>query len=220
MQKITILAIFVSAASASMQWILDSNNNAAGTASVIYSKGSPTGAQFSYSKTTDALPLVSVYLHNQETGTDKLLQSDFNIATQACSCYYLDAQQLSTQFTDLKSSLQYRILFKSLDSQFQTGSGYLGIVVGSTLSSNLTHPSGSLPAPSASSSGSTDTKSSSISATPTSFPVVSVSVTVVLASRTATPIETMSSKKYKSGSGMVESSSLISSFIVGFSLLF
>lgn len=86
MQSVLIIsAIFVSAASASMQWILDSNNNAAGTAYVIYSKGSPTGAQFSYTKTMDGLPLVSVYLHNQETGIERLLQSNFDMVNQACS---------------------------------------------------------------------------------------------------------------------------------------
>lgn len=74
-----------------------------------------SGAQFPYDKKSSVptdFPLATVYLNNRG-GHVATLQTGFDTISQACSCYWLDVQELAARFPGLVTGADYFISMES-----------------------------------------------------------------------------------------------------------
>ncbi|KAI3630241.1 hypothetical protein MIR68_011676 [Amoeboaphelidium protococcarum] len=88
------------------------------------SGGQPKGAQILYQQLTrnpKDQPLVTVYLVNSFYGINIAMQRGFDMVSQKCSCYWVDAQMLINH--KLPSSSQYRVVFQSSNGEVNLQSG-------------------------------------------------------------------------------------------------
>lgn len=148
MKSITLITLIISSTvsaqqlSTFIQWKTNTDGSAVsslgGTGLTRLEANTPSSnAQFLYDKlTTSTSPLVDVYLQNADTGNRVLLQSSFSMTAQQCSCYWLDAADLTKRFSQLSSGQKYRVVFKS--QQAELASGYLGLVINSNKSETTT----------------------------------------------------------------------------------
>jgi hypothetical protein len=104
------------------------NAETSGETNVITTEGVQENVQFLYTKTTNdslSAPLMKVFLKNYETSEEYKIDENFDSITQACSCYWLSAKDQFNRNPSMKSSLQYRIIFRSQDASkpFEAASG-------------------------------------------------------------------------------------------------
>jgi hypothetical protein len=112
-------------------WSLTPQQHAATSAksAILMNKGPLQSTQFLYQRNdtnSTSVPLVQVILKNYESGNETKIDQGFDAITQACSCYWMDVNQLFGKFPSLKSSLQYRLIFRSMEPTtrpFEAASG-------------------------------------------------------------------------------------------------
>lgn len=109
---------------------------------VLYTAKEPSGAQFPYTKTNgnETVPVVQVLLINQKTGYKRLLQSDFSMIGQTCSCYWIAAADQFAADPTMKSSDSYRIQFLNEAGAINYVSGEFGLVQGSSWNATTSAP--------------------------------------------------------------------------------
>ncbi|KXS18117.1 hypothetical protein M427DRAFT_153314 [Gonapodya prolifera JEL478] len=90
-----------------------------------------SGARIYYTKLTNdssaTIGLANVLLTNAEFGTVSTLMSGFDTIKQECSCYWIDANDLVTQFPTLQSSYQYTLTFTNPEGKYNITSGVFGL---------------------------------------------------------------------------------------------
>jgi hypothetical protein len=150
-QVLTVVVVAAAGIHAQINWdgapfAASSVSKSPNVQTVLSVGGGTSGAQFLYTKNaTIPAPLVSVRLVSlSDKSLDLELSDYFDMMTQACSCYWLEAKELldwaaKSQIT-LPDDTSYRILFRERKGNHPRvwGSGLFGIA-----SSNVS----SLPAP-------------------------------------------------------------------------
>jgi hypothetical protein len=95
------------------------NAETSGDTNIIATEGVQENVQFLYTKTKNdslAAPFMKVFLKNYETSEEYKIDENFDSITLACSCYWLSAKDQFKDNPSMKSSLQYRIIFRGQDS--------------------------------------------------------------------------------------------------------
>lgn len=100
--------------------------------------GQPEGAQLRYKKNThDVIATAAVFLdspHHREQ-----IDTDFAPIPQECSCYWLNATELSTKFPKLVTG-QYHLTFESSDYTVRSGSFELDLPTPPTVIDDMAPP--------------------------------------------------------------------------------